>query len=146
VSGAARTAPGARALRVGLQVLIGGVTVASAIGKALDLPGFVRVIETYQLLPPALFGPVAVAVLAGELVLGAWILSGWRLAPAALLAVAMYLAWAVLLTLTLLRGLELQNCGCFGIFLARPLRWYSPLEDVLAMGLSGLLHRLARRT
>ena len=141
---ARRSASAALWVRILLQGLIGGVTVATAIGKAFDVPGLVRVIDTYQLLPPVLFEPVAVAVIVGELVLGAWILSGWRLAPAALFAIAMYAAWVVLLTVTLLRGLDLQNCGCFGIFLARPLRWYSPLEDVVAMGLSWLLYRLAR--
>ena len=36
----------------------------------------------------------------------------------------------MILTLELLRGVKLANCGCFGVFLARPLRWTSPLEDL----------------
>jgi uncharacterized membrane protein YphA (DoxX/SURF4 family) len=127
------------ALRIGLGVLILG----TGVGKALDLTGFVRVVETYSLLPSAFLYPVAVAATASELVLGMWLLSGWRLAPAALAAIAVNLGYAVLLTVTLTRGLDLKNCGCFGIFLARPLRWFSPLEDLVFAGLSWLLYRRA---
>jgi uncharacterized membrane protein YphA (DoxX/SURF4 family) len=124
-------------LRIGLGLLILG----TGVGKALELSGFVRVMETYSLLPSALLYPVAVAVTASELVLGVWLLSGRRPAPAALTAIAVNLGYAVLLTVTLARGLDLKNCGCFGIFLARPLRWFSPLEDLVVAGLSWLLYR-----
>ena len=127
------------ALRIGLGLLILG----TGVGKALDLVGFVRVMETYHLLPPALFYPVAIAVTASELALGIWLLSGRRLAPAALAAIGVNLGYAALMALTLARGLDLKNCGCFGIFLARPLRWFSPLEDLALAGLSWLLYRRA---
>ena len=55
------------------------------------------------------------------------------------------LAYAALLSVTLARGLDLKNCGCFGVFLARPLRWFSPLEDLVFAGLSWLLYRNASR-
>jgi hypothetical protein len=132
--------------RVFLQALLGGLMLATAVGKALDVPGFIGVIDTYRLLPSVLLAPVAIAVVAGEFVVGAWILSGRRLADAALLSALIYGAWAALLSVTLLRGLDLPNCGCFGVFLARRLRWYSPLEDVAAIGLSLLLYRLARNS
>jgi hypothetical protein len=134
---------GAAGLRLALQALLGGLMVATAAGKALDVAGFARVIDTYRILPPALLAPVAIAVIVGELLVGAWILSGRRLAAAALLSALIYAAWAALLGVTLLRGLDLPNCGCFGVFLARRLRWYSPIEDVAAVGLSLLLYRLA---
>ena len=44
--------------------------------------------------------------------------------------------FALLMTFELLRGLELPNCGCFGVFYGRPLTWISPLEDVLLIYLS----------
>ena len=43
----------------------------------------------------------------------------------------------------LARGLTLANCGCFGVFLARPLSWESPLEDLVALALCGFLWWLA---
>ena len=128
-----------------LRLLIGLVVLGAGIGKAVDVPGFVRVIETYRLVPGGGLLPVALVVIAAELVLGTWLLSGWRLVPAALGSVAMHLFWAALLALTLARGLDLPNCGCFGVFFARPIRWYSPLEDLAAAGLSWLLYSLARQ-
>ena len=129
--------------RLALRLLLGVLILATGIGKALDLTGFVRVVESYSLLTPGFLYPVAIAVAVSELVLGAWLLSGWRLAPAALAAIAVNLGYAVLLAVTLARGLDLKNCGCFGIFLARPLRWFSPLEDLVFAGLAWLLYRRA---
>jgi hypothetical protein len=43
------------------------------------------------------------------------------------------------------RGLDLDNCGCFGVYLASSLRWYSPLESLALVGASYLLLRLARK-
>jgi hypothetical protein len=37
----------------------------------------------------------------------------------------------------------LENCGCFGVFFPQPLRWYSPLEDLVLVGLCLALRRLA---
>jgi len=129
--------------RLVLRIALGILILGTGVGKALDLIGFVRVVETYSLLPAAFLYPVAVVVTASELVLGVWLLSGWRPATAALAAIAVNLGYAVLLTITLTRGLDLKNCGCFGIFLARPLRWFSPLEDLVFAGLSWLLYRRA---
>jgi uncharacterized membrane protein YphA (DoxX/SURF4 family) len=130
---------GCCALRIGLGVLILG----TGVGKALDLTGFVRVMETYSLLPAALLLPLAVTLTASEVILGVWLLSGRQPALAALTAITVNLGYAVLLTVTLARGLDLRNCGCFGVFLARPLRWFSPLEDLVIAGLSWLLYRRA---
>jgi uncharacterized membrane protein YphA (DoxX/SURF4 family) len=129
--------------RLVLRIALGLLILGTGVGKAFDLPGFVRVMETYGLLTSAFLYPVAVAVTISELVLGVWLLSGWRPATAALAAIAVSLGYAVLLSLTLARGLDLKNCGCFGIFLARPLRWFSPLEDLALAGLSWLLYRRA---
>ncbi|MEO9101467.1 MAG: hypothetical protein ABI212_05925 [Burkholderiaceae bacterium] len=70
-----------------------------------------------------------------------WCGAGLRDGPAALL---LNLGYGVLLTASLLRGLELPNRGCFGVYFAQPLRWYSPLEDVLLMAASVVLIRGAR--
>jgi hypothetical protein len=137
--------PAGRRIRLGLRILIGLVLFGGGVGKALDLPGFVVVLEGYRLVPAALLFPVAVLATGADLVLGAWLLAGWRLAAGALAAGALFLGYAGLLALTLARGLTLDNCGCFGIFLARPLTWYSPIEDVIAAALAGVLYLAARR-
>ncbi len=131
--------------RTGLRAVLGVVTLGAGVGKALDLAGFAAVLDTYRVLPPAAQLPLAVAVAAVEIALGLWTLAGFRLREAALLLVASNAGYGAWLSIALARGLEIPNCGCFGVFLARPLRWYSPLEDVVLVLLSGLLWRLAPR-
>jgi len=128
------------------RILLGLLVFAAGLGKLLDIPGYVAIMRTYQLdfVPAALYLPGAVAVIVFELGLGGWILSAWRLATAALFSVAMHAGYFVLLSASLLRGLKLENCGCFGVFLARPLTWYSPLEDAVVIAVSYSLFQYAR--
>jgi uncharacterized membrane protein YphA (DoxX/SURF4 family) len=128
-----------------LRLFIGSIIFASALGKSLDLPGFVQVLQTYQAFPDVLLWPLALMVTSVELVLGAWLLSGWRQQTSALVALWLNAGYAVWMTVSLLRGLELANCGCLGVFLPQPLRWYSPLENLVLVGMSYGLWRLARK-
>jgi hypothetical protein len=73
-------------------------------------------------------------------------LTRWHLATAFLFSIAMHSGYLVLLTSGLVRGLQLQNCGCFGVFLARPLTWISPFEDLGLIIVSWGLYVLARRS
>ena len=130
-------------LRWFLQIAIGGIIIGSALGKALDLPGFVEVLKTYQAFPPVALFPLAVAVAVGEFVLGVWLLSGHHLQSSALWGARLNLFYAIWMTITLLRGLELDNCGCFGVFFPRPLIWVSPLEDLVMVAFCCILAYLA---
>lgn len=132
------------------QVLRGffaALMLATAIGKLLDMPGFYAVLRTYQLLPELLIVPSAWAITVLELVLALWLVVGrWiKLAACAVVAThVMYLAW---ITTTWLRGLELDNCGCFGVFLARPLTGQTVIEDsILLLAALALLWASRRRT
>ena len=126
--------------------LILGVLIAGAgIGKLFDISGFVSIIGTYQLhLPIWLMWAIAIGVSIFELALGLWILSGYKLRAAAVLSIIMHSGYFILLTTSLIRGLQLTNCGCFGIFFARPLTWYSPLEDIALVIISYGLFILAK--
>lgn len=86
----------------------------------------------------------AVGTIVFELSREAWRVAGWRVPAAALLLVPMRFGSAVLLTVSLLRGLQLESCSCFGVFLPRLPPWYPPLEDIALVGLSVELFRLAR--
>ena len=127
-----------------LQLLIGGIIFGSALGKALDLAGFALVLETYQAFSDSLLFPIAIAITGFEFLLGGWMLSGWKLVCSALIAAVMNAIYAGWMTLTLFRGLELDNCGCFGVFFPRPLTWTSPIEDLVMVALCGLLAYLAK--
>jgi hypothetical protein len=128
-----------------LRLFIGLVLLLTAAGKLLDVPGFAGVLRTYETFPEAALGPLALAVPLAELALALWLFSGRRLAGAASAALglhAFYGAWAAA---SILRGLRVPNCGCFGVFLPRPLGWRTVAEDLVMVGLSAWLFVLARK-
>lgn len=128
-----------------LRAFIGLVLLATAGGKLLDVPGFARVLAGYDVFAEGILIPLAVALPLAELALAAWLFSGWRAMGAATAAVAVHLAYAAWLAVAILRGLKLANCGCFGVFLARPLGWGTVAEDLVMTGLSVALVALVRR-
>lgn len=128
------------------RLFIGGVLLASALGKSLDLSGFVDILATYQLFPDRVLWPLALLIIGIEWVLAVWILTGWRLALGALIALSLNGVYATGLIITLFRGLDLPNCGCYGVFFPQPLRWYSPLEDLVLVGIGYALYVSAKRS
>ncbi|MGQ0812733.1 MAG: MauE/DoxX family redox-associated membrane protein [Nitrospiraceae bacterium] len=137
------SAPATFARRL-LQLLIGIILLASALGKSLDLPAFVEVLKTYRAFPDVTLWPLALGLTSFEFIVGLWLLCGWRLPTSALVAAGLNAAYAVWMAMTLLRGLDLPNCGCFGVFSPQPLRWYSPLEDLVLVAMGLVLRWLAR--
>ncbi|WP_234388631.1 hypothetical protein [Streptomyces sp. AS58] len=43
------------------------------------------------------------------------------------------------------RGLAVDNCGCFGLYLTQRLSWFVLLQDAATLLYAGLLFRSARR-
>ena len=128
-----------------LRVFIGLVLLATAAGKLMDVRGFAGVLRTYEAFAEDALLPVAIGVPLAELALALWLFSGRRMAGAAAGALAMQLVYAGWAAASVLSGLKLANCGCFGVFLARPLGWRTVLEDLVMAGLSAWLLALARR-
>ena len=110
--------------------------ITTAVGKLLDIPGFAAVIATYQLVPMILHQPLALAVSLFELFLGLAIITNTRLKFCAYLTIFVHVGYVFLAVTTLIRGLELKNCGCFGVFLARPLTIQTVVEDCILLILS----------
>jgi hypothetical protein len=127
------------------RLFVGGILLASALGKSLDLPGFVEVLVTYRAIPLPLLWPTGLMITGLEWLLGVWILSGWRLTTGGLAVAVLYLIYALWMTVALLRGLDLPNCGCYGVFSPQPLRWYSPLEDLTVVGMCYALWSSGRK-
>jgi Methylamine utilisation protein MauE len=128
------------------RLLIGGVLLVSALGKSLNLKGFVEVLVTYRLFPDWSLWGLAFGITGIEWMLAVWILVGWRLPTGALLAMTMNGLYVIGLIITLIRGLDLPNCGCYGVFFPQPLRWYSPLEDLVLMGICYALYVGAQKS
>jgi hypothetical protein len=128
-----------------LRFAIGAILLATAVGKLLDVPGFARVLGDYRAFPPGALVPIAVAVPLAELALAVWLFSGRKLAAAAIVSALMHGLYAAWSAAAVLRGLKLPNCGCFGVFLVRPLGWSTVVEDLVMVGASLGLWVLVRR-
>lgn len=127
------------------RVVLAVVLLAMATGQLADLSGFVEALRGYDIGAAPLAGVVAVGLVVGE-VAGGGLLLGSRTSPpasGAVVALAVVMAWSALTLSAFVRGEALQNCGCFGVYLAQPLRWWSLLEDAgfIALGAWVLLGR-----
>ena len=128
-----------------LRFAIAAILLGTAAGKLLDVTGFAAVLETYRAFPTRVLMPLAVAIPAAELLLAAWLFSGWKLSAAAVGSAGIHLAYAAWSAVTILRGLRLANCGCFGATLKRPLGWSTVAEDLGLVAASVLLFFLSLR-
>lgn len=121
---------------------------ASSVGKLADMPGFYAVIKSYALLPEAVIPVSAWALAIFEWVLAIWLATSKRIAAAALVVIALHFVYLAWLTIALARGLNIPNCGCFGIYWARPLTWFTLIEDFILLALAVVMWRIhgLRRT
>lgn len=117
---------------------------ATAVSKLLDMPGFYAIVRSYEAVPEPLIPLASWSLTLAELALALWLITGKELRHAALATCAIHVLYFVWLSATLLRGLDLPNCGCFGVYWARPLRWYTPGEDLLLVGLAFWLRHAAK--
>lgn len=116
----------------------------TGVAKLLDMPGFIGIVATYRSLPDFLIPPSAWALALSETGLAVWLAWGRHLRVAGVFIVLMHLMYLAWLVVSLLRGLQLDNCGCFGVYLARPLTWFSPLEDLSLLVMAVLFWRGAQ--
>ena len=132
-------------LRIFPRWFVGLVLIATGTGKAFDMPGFVQVLAAYDLLPSS--GNVALAYTLPfiELATGLCLLTRRGLRLAAWTAAGLHVMLLSAVLLTLWRGIEIANCGCFGVFLARPLTAQTVVEDAVMLALSIVVLRQAHR-
>jgi hypothetical protein len=128
-----------------LKYFWGSLYLVTSIGKLLDNRGFAKVIETYKI----------------PMVQGSWLLGfalvfslfelyiGWSLIKKNTKSIhylylnAFNAIYLIMVSLTYYRGIALENCGCFGVFWARPLTVYTIGEDALFLLSSLVLWRIA---
>lgn len=134
-------------LRVIPRIFVGLILVSTGIGKALDMPGFVTILDSYQLLPIWLSVVLAYFLPFLELGIGISLLIAFKRLLTACLAVTIHILMLSVVLITLYRGIDVANCGCFGVFFARPLTPVTAIEDIvmLIMSVLALLDAQARR-
>jgi hypothetical protein len=103
-----------------------------AAGQLASLDAFQRALDEYRLFGDP--GWAAVAVLILEVTGALGLLASRSVPPsfaraAGTAGLAVAALWSIITAQAFARGLELDNCGCFGAYLAQPLRWWVLLED-----------------
>jgi hypothetical protein len=127
-----------------LKWLFGLLVLAAALGKLLDNVGFAKVITTYQFgLAENILLPLALTISLLELLLAGYILREINPKRAGILLIAMHLGYTLLAIISNLRGLDIPNCGCFGVFYGRPMTWQTVVEDAALTALSYYFYRVA---
>lgn len=128
--------------------ILGALLLAMAAGQLADVAGFTDIVAEYELGGGRSAATlIAAALITGELAGGFGLLSrrADRRRVAATVAVAVAVAWTLLAAQAFSRGVALDNCGCFGVYLGQPLRWWILLEDVEFIALGWWVLRSVQR-
>ena len=109
-------------LATAVQVGIGVILIIAGGGKLARWHEFKGTLDAYRLLPASTVRPAAAIIVAGELVSGLALVSGWEAGRFALVACAMLTCFAAAMAINLARGRRFIDCGCFqGV--RQPIEW-----------------------
>ncbi|TPW20941.1 MAG: hypothetical protein FD126_1191 [Elusimicrobia bacterium] len=119
------------------RTLVGLILLASGVHKLFGAPEeFAAVIEKYMILGSE--GAIMAAARAmplAEVLLGLALVLGWRVREATAGAASLFGIFFLALLSTKLRGIPLEDCGCFGKGVHLAPHWTMALDSVL-IGLS----------
>lgn len=123
--------------------LLGVLLVAEGVGKLADVPGYALALGNLDALPRSLVPVVAVAWLSAEVLAGVSLLFGRRALGAAVVALVLQLGYAALTASAVGRGLTVDNCTCFGVFLRQRPSPFVLLQDagMIAWAASVVAHQ-----
>ncbi len=96
-----------------LRVLLGGMFIYAGAVKVGSPQPFADSIASFRLLPASLIDLVALGLPSFEVLLGLWLLTGWRRRQAAFCTLAVTGVFLLALGSAFVRGLSV-DCGCFG--------------------------------
>ncbi|UCD85741.1 MAG: DoxX family membrane protein [Deltaproteobacteria bacterium] len=121
---------------VGLRMILGAVFIWSSIDKISDPEGFIKVVESYNILPFTLSVVFAVALPWVELISGLLLIAGVYTRSSAVVLTSMLIVFLVAISINLYRGADLA-CGCFDVQSESGDLWLTFVRDILliVMGL-----------
>lgn len=130
--------------RIAGIVLLGIVLVASALSKVAALSDFQEHLASLGF-PAGLTRPMAIGVIAWELVLGAMLLLEPRKRPLLAIALGTFLAFSAVNAVTLFGGADAagaKSCGCFGALDAKVgvTTGMSLIRSLILAGCAGLVY------
>ena len=118
---------------------------AAGAGKLADTRGFYEIVEAYRVLPESIVPVAAWGLALGELALAAWLASGRARTTAASVLILLHVGYLFWISAAAVRGLEIANCGCFGVYWARPLTALTFVEDAILIAAAVALRILEQR-
>ena len=124
-------------LRTLSRLIVGAVLTVSGFFKLMAPPEeFALALEAYHFLPSSALLPLARSLPWGEFFTGVALCLGFFMEVAVPAAITMFAAFASILGSILVRGLPLEDCGCFGRMGLSLSPWQTLLLDLLLLGLS----------
>ncbi len=127
------------------RVFVGLVLLATGTGKLLDMAGFVTVLDAYRLMPYWMNTALAYTLPFIELLIGCSLVVKANPSREAWGAIVLHLLMLTAVSITLQRGIPVDNCGCFGVFFARPLTIQTLFEDLFMLLMSFFALIIAKR-
>jgi putative oxidoreductase len=127
-----------------LRILIGGLFIYAAVPKIRNPLAFADSIETFRLLPPELINLLALTLPPLEIILGVFLIIGWKQRVIAFSILILTIVFALGLVQGLARGLVI-DCGCFGSGEPSVWKtWISLGRDLVLMAATWIVYRQAR--
>lgn len=126
------------ALIFALRLAVGGLLLTAGALKVGHAPELAAAVAGFRLLPPAVVGPLALALPFLELMLGLYLVAGLFTRIAAWIACAQFLTYAAAVVSAVVRHIP-ADCGCFGPGDAAVADWPHAGFDVLLAAASALI-------
>jgi len=125
------------------RLVVGGVLIYAGFMKAAGPAAeFAAILEAYKLFPSSLLAPLSVGLPYVEMWVGLFVLTGLYTRQAALAAVVLFSVFLAVLLSTLIRGIDLASCGCFGADSLSPR--HTLILDVALLALALTTFRLSK--
>ena len=130
------------------RLLLGVIFIAASIDKIAHPAEFAKIVYNYQILPGHLINIMAIVLPWLEAVLGLFILCGWCLPGAAVLANLLLVTFFGALSFAVARGIDI-NCGCFSTKASGSPHtvWYLARDSLfLLLGATVMIHAFRARS
>ncbi len=119
---------------VGFRVILGAIFIWASLDKISHPEEFIKVVESYKLLPFSLAVIFAVSLPWVELICGLLLIAGVSTRSSAAVLTFMLSSFMVAIGINLYRGAEL-SCGCFDVQTGSDELWVTFLRDILLIGM-----------
>jgi uncharacterized membrane protein YphA (DoxX/SURF4 family) len=131
-------------LALAARLSLGAIFVFAGFQHAVNPPQeLAAVMEAYSILPPSCILPLATVLPWWELFLGVFVAAGYHIRLSAAMTGLLLLVFEIALISTIIRGIPLEHCGCFGnAFPLAPMK--TMILDPVLLGMAIVSFRYGR--